>query len=212
MIPDNNNPNNGNPYSYNGMSGENRPSGDEKEYRHYRATRRASFHFFTAVIGTLFPTLILPFIFAPLSITYAYLAKGKRKKNDWYNNLLIFFSVILICLNGIFCGYALYSVNHDTALHKKFEEASQQWYGMSFEDYLNEQLNGGVTDTNVQGGSIQNENVQDANTHDNNSQNSIISGGNAQNENAQNVNTTDNTAQGTTIQNDNAQNGGTTNE
>ena len=137
----------------NPMSSGNEPdsgkkNSEEKSYVHYRATRRASVHFFTALIGFLFPTLIIPFVFAPLSIYYAYLAKGSRKKNDWYNNLIIFFSVVLLVVNAAVCGYSVYSVNHNTLLHQKFDEASMQAYGVPLDEYLR-QMNvslSGVTD------------------------------------------------------------------
>jgi fatty acid desaturase len=107
----------------------------QKTYDMYRATRRATSFFFFAMVSLLFRTMILPFIFAPLGIFFAYLAKGKREKNDVINNLVIFFCVVVLVINTAFCGYVFYSLNHDTPMHKQFDEVSERLYGVSFEEY-----------------------------------------------------------------------------
>lgn len=107
-----------------------------KDLMHFRATRLGTTFFFVSLISLLFQTIIFPFLFAPLSIFFAYLAKGKRKKNDWYNNLTIFFSVIILVINLVFSGYCVYSVSHDTKMHQKYDEVSRQVYGVSFDEYM----------------------------------------------------------------------------
>lgn len=118
---------------------ENNPG--QRTYDMYRATRRATSFFFFAMVSLLFRTMILPFIFAPLGIFFAYLAKGKRAKNDILNNLVIFFCVVVLVVNTAFCGYVFYSVNHDTPMHRQFNEVSEQLYGISFEEYLSQTSN-----------------------------------------------------------------------
>lgn len=148
------------------LQNEENPNIFQKDIMHYRATRLGTTFFFVSLISFLFQTIIFPFFFSPLSIFFAYLAKGKRKKNDWYNNLTIFFSAIILILNLAFCGYCVYSVSHDTPLHQKYDEVSQQVYGISFDEYMNQlqsamqnpetTLNGNVTSsgaiTPAQGG------------------------------------------------------------
>jgi len=128
------------PYGTNGNSGSSDDNGSypvyEKNFLHIRATRMASTFFFTALVGLLFRTVIFPFIFAPLSIFFAYIGKGKRKKNDWYNNLFIGFSVIILIVNIAYCGYIGYSFNHDTKYHQQLDTFTRQMYGMSFDDYM----------------------------------------------------------------------------
>ena len=108
----------------------------EKNFLHIRATRLSSTLFLASVLGMICNTIIFPFIFSPLSIFFAYLAKGKRRKNDWYNNLTIFFSVIILVINLVFCGYCVYSVSHNTRMHQKYDEVSRQVYGVSFDEYM----------------------------------------------------------------------------
>ncbi|MCR4814033.1 MAG: hypothetical protein K5879_04315 [Lachnospiraceae bacterium] len=120
----------------NDMPGEENSGTFQKNFMHYRATRLGTTFFFVALVSFLFQTIIFPFLFAPLSIFFAYLAKGKRKKNDWYNNFTIFFSTLILILNLVFCGYCVYSVSHDTMLHKKYDEVSYQVYGVSFDEYM----------------------------------------------------------------------------
>ena len=107
-----------------------------KDLMHFRATRLGTTFFFVSLISLLFQTIIFPFLFAPLSIFFAYLAKGKRKKNDWYYNLTIFFSLFILFINLVFCGYCVYSVSHDTKMHQKYDEVSRQVYGVSFDEYM----------------------------------------------------------------------------
>ena len=120
----------------NGNNYEDKPNTFTKDLMHFRATRLGTTFFFVSLISLLFQTIIFPFLFAPLSIFFAYLAKGKRKKNDWYNNLTIFFSVIILVINLVFCGYCVYSVSHDTRMHQKYDEVSRQVYGVSFDEYM----------------------------------------------------------------------------
>ena len=122
----------------------------EKNFLHIRATRMASTFFFTALLGLLFRTVIFPFIFAPLSIFFAYIGKGKRKKNDWYNNLFIGFSAIILIVNIAYCAYIGYSFNHDTKYHQQLDSFTHQMYGMSFNEYMEKvQENFRSTDGNV---------------------------------------------------------------
>ena len=55
------------------------PNKQSWEYRYYRNTKLANAFFFAALAGLFLGTLILPFIFAPLCIIFAYLAKGNRE-------------------------------------------------------------------------------------------------------------------------------------
>ena len=119
---------------------ENNKNIEERSYEQFRATRRAASFFFFSLVGLLFSTMILPFIFAPLGIFYAYLAKGKRAKNDIVNNILIFFCAMVLVINIAFCGYAVYSINHDTIMHKRFDAVSEQLYGVSFEEYMQQSV------------------------------------------------------------------------
>ena len=123
---------NGNNYENN----EDKSNTFTKDLMHFRATRLGTTFFFVSLISLLFRTIIFPFLFAPLSIFFAYLAKGKRRKNDWYNNLTIFFSVIILVINLVFCGYCVYSVSHNTRMHQKYDEVSRQVYGVSFDEYM----------------------------------------------------------------------------
>ena len=125
-----------NPYGNNYDNNEDKSNTFTKDLMHFRATRLGTTFFFVSLISLLFRTIIFPFLFAPLSIFFAYLAKGKRKKNDWYNNLTIFFSVIILVINLVFCGYCVYSVSHDTRMHQKYDKVSRQVYGVSFDEYM----------------------------------------------------------------------------
>ena len=110
----------------------------EKNFLHIRATRLSSTLFLASVLGMICNTIIFPFIFSPLSIFFAYIGKGKRKKNDWYNNLFIFFNVIILLVNTAFCVYVGYSFNHHTRMHEQLEAVSHQLYGMSLEEYMDQ--------------------------------------------------------------------------
>ena len=129
-------------YSSNNQSNEgNTENTFQKNLSHYRATRLGITFLFVSVISFLFQTIIFPFIFAPLSIFFSYLAKGSRKKNDWYNNLNIWISILVLILNTVLCGYFAYSINHETPLHQKFDTVSQEVYGMPFNDYVQQVQN-----------------------------------------------------------------------
>ena len=43
---------------------------------------------------------------------------------------------MVLVINIAFCGYAVYSINHDTIMHKRFDAVSEQLYGVSFEEYM----------------------------------------------------------------------------
>ena len=108
----------------------------KRSYSKYRATRMGSMFFFASLISMLLRTMIFPFLFAPISIFFCYLAKGKRKTNDLINSLTIFFAIIVLAANSVYCGYVVYSVNHDTAFHRQMENYAQELYGMSLEEYM----------------------------------------------------------------------------
>ena len=122
-----------------------------KNFSHYRATRMGTMFFFASLISLFFQTIIFPFFFASLSIFFAYLAKGKRAKNDWYNRLTILLSSLILIINLVFCGYIVYSISHDTMMHRQFDTVSEQLYGMSFNEYM-QQLQNSVSNA---GGTLQ---------------------------------------------------------
>ena len=108
----------------------------KRSYSKYRATRMGTMFFFASLISLFLRTMIFPFLFAPISIFFCYLAKGKRKTNDLINTLTIFFAVIVLVANSVYCGYVVYSVDHDTAFHRQMENYAQEFYGMSLEEYM----------------------------------------------------------------------------
>ena len=109
----------------------------EVEYKNQRIAGIAGSFAFFALISTLFRTIIFPYIFAPISIILAILSKGKMKKNTIIAQLAIFVSILSILLNTAIAGYSYYTVTHDPKYREQLNEVFEEFYGYSFDEYLN---------------------------------------------------------------------------
>lgn len=109
----------------------------EVEYKNQRIAGIAGSFAFFALISTLFRTIIFPYIFAPISIILAILSKGKMKKNTIIAQLAIFVSILSILLNTAIAGYSYYTVTHDPKYREQLNEIFEEFYGYSFDEYLN---------------------------------------------------------------------------
>ena len=109
----------------------------EVEYKNQRIAGIAGSFAFFALISTLFRTIIFPYIFAPISIILAILSKGKMKKNTIIAQLAIFVSILSILLNTAIAGYSYYTVTHDPKYRDQLNEIFEEFYGYSFDEYLN---------------------------------------------------------------------------
>ena len=109
----------------------------EVEYKNQRIAGIAGSFAFFALISTLFRTIIFPYIFAPISIILAILSKGKMKKNTIIAQLAIFVSILSLLLNTAIAGYSYYTVTHDPKYREQLNEIFEEFYGYSFDEYLN---------------------------------------------------------------------------
>ena len=109
----------------------------EVEYKNQRIAGIAGSFAFFALISTLFRTIIFPYIFAPISIILAILSKGKMKKNTVIAQLAIFVSILSILLNTAIAGYSYYTVTHVPKYREQLNEIFEEFYGYSFDEYLN---------------------------------------------------------------------------
>ena len=103
---------------------------------YFRATKIATMFFFAALITFLFRTVVFPFIFCAISIIFCYLSKGTKPKLEKYNRLVIIFSTFLLIANTVYSVYMVYTVSHDPEYRAQMNQTYEQFYGMSFDEYM----------------------------------------------------------------------------
>lgn len=82
--------------------------------------------------------VILPFIFGGLSIIFAILERGARKKFSSMNMMAIILSSSAMVVTVITVSFVMHTVMTNPSYRQQLNDYSKQIYGQTFDEMLNE--------------------------------------------------------------------------
>ena len=141
-----------NPYQNNNQNGSQNPYGSAYRKQRQPGDQLSSAALVLGIIAlisaftfTVYPCLIL----GSLSIILALLSRGSQKKLLGQSRTAVVFAIIGLSVNLVVAGTSVYLLTHNTAVQSQFNQAFEDLYGESFEDYIRGIMNGEVPGQNT---------------------------------------------------------------
>lgn len=108
----------------------------QSDRRNYTSEKLAEIFSFLSLATTLFMTVILPYVFAPIAIIFAYFSKGKTKAMTFRAKLAIALSIFSLVINSALIGFSFYYVNNNAEAHAMTNQMYEQLFGQSYDDFM----------------------------------------------------------------------------